>query len=343
MPETDPLYRDIEKIDAHLHQNSYRTALMDVAKNEGFRLISINTDVREFPGTEKQREIAIDCEQLVPGTLGFIATFSVRNWGASGWQDQAIEQIKRGWEKGAVAVKIWKNIGMDLRDENGQFIMADHHSFDPVYEFLIRNEIPLLAHLGEPKNCWLPIEEMTVKSDRNYFTANAQFHMYLHEEFPSYEEQLHARDRVLARHKGLKFIGAHLASLEWSVDMLADWLDSHPDAGVDLAERVCHLQYQAVNNHRKVKEFVETYRDRIIYGSDQIDDGTSKPSQIQEEIRIKWRNEFRFFAGNDLQTAWNVDKPFQGLGLDREILKKLFRDNAIHYYPRIREQLSIVT
>lgn len=333
--KADSGFYDFEKIDAHIHQNSVRDALQNEAKDKGFRLVTINTDVPEFPETENQRKIALECDKLLPKTLNFIASFSCNEWGSPHWQDNAIEQIKKGWGRGAIAVKIWKNIGMELRDKEGGFVMADHPSFDPVYEYLSAREIPLIAHLGEPKNCWLPLEEMTVTSDREYFSQHPQYHMSLHDEFPSYPEQLAARDRVLSRHKGLKFIGAHLASLEWSVDELADWLKAHPTAGVDLAERVCHLQYQAVDNYKKVKQFVEHYQDRIIYGTDQIDDGTLDSGTIRRNIRTKWYNEFNFFANDDMQTAWNVEKSFRGLGLERKIIQKLFRDNAIRYYPRL--------
>lgn len=327
------VYHEIDKIDAHIHLNSSRQDLLLEAKSEGFKLVTINTDVPEFPELDRQQQIAVNNAKGDAGRLNFITTFSTDKWGTPGWAGRAISQIEKGIKQGAVAVKIWKNIGMVLQDDNGRFVMADHLSFDPIYEYLISRDIPLLAHLGEPKNCWLPIEKMTVTSDRDYFSRNPQYHMHLHKEYPSYREQLQARDRVLARFSGLKFIGAHLASLEWSVDELADWLDAHPDAGVDLAERVCHLQHQAVRNHQKVRQFVKKYQDRIIYGTDQIDDGTVEPDEIRRQIREKWHSEFRFFADDNVQTVWNVKKPFHGLGLEKEILKKLFRDNAIRYYP----------
>lgn len=334
--KNDHIYYGQKKIDAHIHHNVNRTAILDEATAEGFRLLTINTDIDDFISTNEQRKVAIQCGKKKPGFLNFIATFSLEGWGTPDWQEKALHQIKTGWEKGAVAVKIWKNIGMELRDINGNFVMADHPVFDPIYEFLVTHEIPLAAHLGEPKNCWLPLNEMTVSSDKEYFSKNPKYHMYRHKDYPSYDDQLNARDRMLDKHPDLQFIGLHLASLEWSVDKVAEWLDTYPNAGVDLAERVCHLQYQAIDNHQKVKEFVTAYQDRIIYGSDQIDDGSLDESEIQATIRKKWRNEFRFFSDSDIQTAWNIEKPFKGLGLSKKILHKLFHDNAVHYYPRLK-------
>lgn len=335
---SEDLYKNISKIDAHIHQNVKRRAILDAAEEDGFQLVSINTEVPDFPDLNKQQEVICSLNEGItdPENLNFITTFSTEHWGEAGWQDDAIEQIKIGLEKGGIAVKIWKNIGMELQDENGNYVMSDHPSFDPIYKFLSDEGIPLAAHQGEPKNCWLPLEKMTVESDRDYFSKHPEYHMYLHDDVPSYHEHLSARDEILNKHPKLNFIGLHLASHEWSVKKVAEWLDNFPNAAVDLAERVYHLQYQAINNYNKVKEFVEAYQDRIIYGSDQIDDGQMKAEEIQKLIRSKWTSEFNFFASGDVQSARNVAQPFKGLGLSKDILQKIFYKNALKYYPRIQ-------
>jgi hypothetical protein len=96
--------------------------------------------------------------------------------------------------------------------------MIDDPRFDRILDFIEKNDITVIGHLGEPKNCWLPVDQMTIAGDKNYFTANPGYHMYLHPEFPSYEAQINARDNMLRKHPGLRFVGAHLGSLEWNVD-----------------------------------------------------------------------------------------------------------------------------
>ncbi len=55
--------------------------------------------------------------------------------------------------------------------------------------------------------------------------------MFLHPEYPSYEDQINARDNLLKKNPDLKFIACHLASLEWNVDSLASRLDRFPNHG----------------------------------------------------------------------------------------------------------------
>lgn len=335
-PETRELYDSIEKIDAHVHMNLDRDALQDEGASEGFSFMSINTDIPEFSPPKKQMKTILERQEKGAAPVGFMTTFTMKGFGTDGWVERSLEAIRTGVNNGACGVKIWKNIGMEIKDEEDRFVMVDDPRLDPIFEYIESNGIVLIAHLGEPKNCWLPLEEMTVSSDRDYFSRHPRYHMYRHPEYPSYEEQLAARERRLAKHPDLTFVGLHLASLEWSVEKVADWLDMHPNAGVDLAERVCHLQHQAVNERSTVLDFITRYQDRIIYGSDQIDDNKKVPAgEMQSTIREKWHREFRFFAEDSDQTAWNVDQPFRGLGLPDEILRKLFRENAIRYYPRL--------
>ena len=63
---------------------------------------------------------------------------------------------------------------MVFRDHENQLVMIDHPQFDPVFDFMEREGMRLMGHLGEPRNCW-PLEEMTVKNE-----GSSQYHMYLH-------------------------------------------------------------------------------------------------------------------------------------------------------------------
>ena len=151
---------------------------------------------------------------------------------------------------------------MAYKDSAGRFIMIDDPKFDPVIEFIIEQEKTVMAHFGEPKNCWLPLDQMTVNNDRNYFKNHPEYHMYLHPEYPCYDDQINARDRFVEKQPDMRFVGAHLGSLEWDVDELAKRLDKFPNMAVDMAARISHLQHQTKLNREKVREFLIRYQDR---------------------------------------------------------------------------------
>ena len=77
-----------------------------------------------------------------------------------------------------------------------------------------------------------------------------------------------ARDNFVAAHPKLRFVGAHLASLEYDVDRIAAFLDRYPNATVDMAARMSQVQYQSVRDCEKVRNFFIRYQDRLLYGTD---------------------------------------------------------------------------
>ena len=83
----------------------------------------------------------------------------------------------RPFAEGAVAVKFWKDIGMQQRDPDGRAVMIDDARFDPLFDWLEQRGVPVLGHQGEPRNAWLPLDEMTIRGDREYFAEHPQYHM----------------------------------------------------------------------------------------------------------------------------------------------------------------------
>lgn len=327
----------LEKYDVHVHLNIDETSLVEQSAEDNFKLITINVDVAsEFPAIEEQQQMAIQLLKEFPGRVNYAATFSLKNFNDDSWIEETIAGLKDSFSKGAIAVKVWKNIGMDLKDADGNFIMIDHPKFDPVFDFLEKSNSPLIGHLGEPKNCWLPIEEMTVKGDKNYFSTHPKYHMYLHPEYPSYEDQINARDRMLQKHPGLQFVGAHLASLEWSVDELAKRLDRFPQMGVDTASRISHLQHQAKTGWQKIHDFCIKYQDRIIYGTDIIINKKRAPAEIKTEAHDIRLRHWNFFTSGETMQVPKVEGEFKGLKLSRQVVDKIYRTNAEKWFPAIR-------
>ncbi|MEX0928034.1 MAG: amidohydrolase family protein [Balneolales bacterium] len=327
-----PAFQSIPKIDAHIHYNHDRPALLNQAKDDNFALLTINTDVPFFPSLDRQHQIARRQAKAGPGLISHLASFTIENWHSNNWEEVALNSLKKALSEGAAGVKVWKNIGMDLRGRDGKMVMIDDTRFDPILDYLENNDIPLIGHLGEPRNCWLPLDQMTVDSDKDYFREHPQYHMHLHPECPTYEVQIQARDRMLEKHPDLRFIGAHLASLEWDVGEVASRLDTFPKMAVDLAERICHLQYQAMTDRNKVIAFMESYQDRIIYGTDVIDDGEMTENEIRRHIHGLWLAHWDFFTTDRELAAPEFPGTFTGLNLSGEIIEKIYYKNAINWY-----------
>ena len=227
-----------------------------------------------------------------------------------------------------MGVKIWKNIGMELRDPDGSYVMPDDARLEPIIAALERNHAVLLGHQAEPLNCWLPYAKMTVRSDRDYFREHPQYYMYQHPQMPSHDAILAARDRLLSAHPALRFDAVHLASLEWDVDRVAAFLDRFPNASVDVAARMVHLQYQAASDREKVRRFLLRYQDRILYGSDTAYGPADSDAGALSEVHSGWLEDWRFLVTADVMHSRDFSASFRGLRLPRDVIDKLYRRNA---------------
>jgi hypothetical protein len=206
-------FAKVKKTDAHYHIYSVQNNSIEQAQKDNFKLLAINTFSEDCERVTDVQKQSAELLKNYPDDFAYTATFCLDGWDDSVWVENTIVWLDKCIAEGAIAVKVWKNIGMEFRDKDSVLIMIDDPKFDPIFAHLAEKGIPLVGHLGEPRNCWLPLEEMTTKNDSNYFAENPQYHMFLHPEFPSYEEQMAARDRMLDKNPGLVFIGCHLASL----------------------------------------------------------------------------------------------------------------------------------
>lgn len=327
-PYTMADFATVRKFDAHVHANADSDAFVAQARTDNFELLTINVDYGDFPAVSRQAAVAEALLKRAPQTLHYATTFSMQGWGAPGWADRVQREIAAAKAKGALAVKTWKNIGMDVRDARGRLVMIDDVGFDPVIARIEALGMPMIGHQGEPYNCWLPLDKMTTANDRAYFAAHPQYHMYLQPAMPSYEDQMGARDRMLARHPRLRFIGAHMASLEWSVDRLARFLDTHPRASVDLAARMTQVQYQSVRDPEKVRAFFIRYQDRLIYGSDLAQAPAASEAEFKAEAQRFWRSHWRYLATIESQRIDDINADVPGLALPRTVIDKIYWSNA---------------
>jgi hypothetical protein len=325
---TEADFESVKKYDTHVHIRTTSDAVSDQAYADNFKLITVSV-AHNDSSLRAQEEFTQHQIGKHPKQIHYLTAFTTKYWHSEDWAEQTIKQLRASFDNGALGIKIWKNIGMTEKDSAGNFIMIDHPQFDPVIQYIISKNKTVLGHLGEPRNCWLPLEQMTVNNDRSYFKEHPEYHMYLHPDYPSYEDQINARDRFLARHPDLRFVGAHLGSLEYEVDSLAKRLDRFPNMAVDMAARVGHLQYQSQTNREKVRNFIIKYQDRLIYGSDFTMRPTSTPEDAKARLHRHWLNDWKYFATEQMMTVDEVEGEFQGLQLPKTVIDKIYYSNAV--------------
>jgi predicted TIM-barrel fold metal-dependent hydrolase len=229
--------------------------------------------------------------------------------------DRVTAALQRDFKEKAIAVKIWKTIGMAVRSKSGQFLMPDSPVLTPILKAIEKSGRTLITHLAEPDAAWLPLQD----NESGYYKTHPEWHMYGKPEIPTKVSILEARDRMVARHRRLRVVGCHLGSNEEHLDQLARRLDEHSNFAVDVASRV---RFFVRMDRETVRQFVTKYQDRIIYATD-FTLGQGDEARAVKSLLSVHEREWNYFAG----AGGNE------LGLAESILRKIFHDNAALWIP----------
>ena len=324
-------FAEINPIDAHVHLYKDDPAFGALLQRLKLRILDICLiDDRDpyFQAMEPQRG---DVRRVVHSTSGravFCTTFSPYDFEEPGFSARAIRQLNQDFADGAVAVKIYKTIGMEIRTKAGKYLMPDDPVFNPVYKDIAAHHRTVVAHLAEPDSCWEPPNHAS--PDYEYYAQHPQEYAYAHPEWPSKAAILTARDHVLAEHPKLRVVGAHLGSMEADLNEMAQHFDRYPNFAVDTAARV---PYFILQPREKVRAFLIKYQDRILYATDLVVMPQDNTEKALQEWTSTYERDWKFFA-----TDQNVEYKghnARGLRLPESVLRKLYRDNAIRWIPGI--------
>lgn len=324
----------MQKIDSHIHCMDDDEKMLAIFNDFEVRLINNCVPVGPWEISRQQADIYSSLATKHPTRFAWITAVNTPLFDGSDYAALVIKQLEEDFANGAVGAKIWKNIGMTVRKPDGSFLQIDDPLFQPIWDYLIEVNKPLLAHLAEPRACWLPFDAANPHSA--YYQTNTDWYMHLKPENPTHSDIMHARDAFLTRNPKLVFIGAHLMSLEYDLDDVAVFLDAYPNAAVDISGRFADIISQP---GKKVRDFFTHYQDRILFGIDRsVAESGSEAAALAFEGRVRmFRNDYEinatYFETND--TICYNDVEYTGIALDKSVLQKFYTDNALKYYPGV--------
>lgn len=327
-------FAKVGPIDTHAHVFQDSPEFYRMLQRLNMRTVNINVVDRHGRPYEHtfphQFQINLTVHRHSGGRAAICTSFDPYDFNRPGFAQQVIQQLNQNFREGAVAVKIWKNIGMELRWPSGKYVLPDDSVFEPIYKDIAAHHKTMIAHLAEPDIAWKPFPRIPGNPDYNYYRHNPFWHMVGKPGAPSKAAILAARDHLVAENPDLRVVGAHLGSMETDVNQVAQRLDRYPNFAADTAARVRYLMAQPRD---KVRAFLIKYQDRILYGTD---DGISPTSNATEEIK-SWEEEmamhWKYFATDE--TFEYEGLKVHGLKLPPEVLHKLYHENAVRWIPGV--------
>jgi predicted TIM-barrel fold metal-dependent hydrolase len=323
----------LERIDTHTHIHRLAPKLFAALEKEQWRCLSICVSRAigdEASDLDEMIRGSAEVHRATKGRIAWATAIDARGFEKRDFASRANASLHQCFDQGAIAVKIWKNIGMGIRSKAGEYLLPDHAALTPVYDAIQKADKTLIAHLAEPDGAWLPLDASN--PEIGYYSHHPEWHMYSRPGVPAKEAILAARDRILARHPKLRVVGCHLGSDEEHLDRLAKRLDTYPNFAVDVAARV---RYFVRGDHEEARQFLLKYQDRVLYATDftlESGDDENPARELQQTHDRDWN----FFASKDGLTY--RDRQVPGLGLPQDVLRKIFRDNALRWLPGITRQ-----
>jgi predicted TIM-barrel fold metal-dependent hydrolase len=299
-------------IDYHNHLDAQDPVsvlkIMDACGIE--HIVNITMKVGEEAFRVMDRYKAIDADRF--STIGWMDWTGVES---SDFIAVSVARLERLVEHGAVGFKIWKDLGLSVRDASGELMRVDDERLAPIFEKAAELGVPVMVHIGDPEAFFLPIdanneryEELAAHPDWGFHGAQFSKH-----------ELLEQRDRVFSRHPNTMFVAAHIAESAEDLQRVSAMLDANPNVVVDISARASELGRQPYS----ARKFFLRFADRILFGADLV-----------PEISM-YRLYYRFLETEDeyfeypshasRQGRWNI----YGLHLPDDVLQKVYRENAL--------------
>lgn len=260
---------------------------------------------------------------------GRFTTFCHVDWRALAAGDdgrELVADLDASVAAGARGLKIWKDLGLAVRDGSGALVLPDDERVVRVVQRAGEHGIPVLVHTADPVAFFDPLdatnerlEELAEQPDW-WFGDRARH--------PSFEDLMGALERLVAACPGTTVIGAHVGCHAEDLEAVGRMMDRYPTFHADLGGRLGEIGRQP----RAFARFVAAHPDRILFGTD------AHPPEPQA-----YRNLYRFLETEDEHWPYDgADDPdadadpgsqgrwrISGAGLDPALLPALYRENAL--------------
>jgi uncharacterized protein len=306
-------------IDVHSHQRARTAAQVDtlVAEMDALNM-AVLVDLSGGSGESLGRKVAAYGERHANRFVVF-ANLNFNGIAEPGWTESAVRQLEEDVRvHGARGLKIFKNLGMDLRDTNGR-VATDDPRLDPVWAKAGELGVPVLIHTAEPAPFFDPPDETNERwLELKLFPNRAR----PPERYPSWEELMQEHWNVFRRHPGTNFISAHMSWLANDLGRLGTLLDEMPNMYVELGAVIAEIGRQP----RAAREFMSRYRDRVLLGKD-----TYRPSEYHTYFRVLESADEYFDYYRHYHAFWKM----YGANLPDDVLRAVYQANAARLIPGI--------
>jgi predicted TIM-barrel fold metal-dependent hydrolase len=245
--------------------------------------------------------------------------FDYTGYDKPGFGPAAVKELERCHKLGARGVGELgdKGLGLFYEDPVKAWGMhLDDPRMKPLFEKCAELNMPINIHEADP--IWM-YEKMDSTNDGLMNAMEWRIDMSK-PGIIGFDALIRTLENAVKNNPKTTFIACHFANLNHDLAKLADMLDKYPNLYADIAARYA----ESAPIPRYMKAFYEKYQDRLLYGTDMSYD----TSMYRITFRILETNDEHFYEIGLFGYHWALN----GFGLSKEVLKKIYHDNATKIY-----------
>jgi predicted TIM-barrel fold metal-dependent hydrolase len=257
---------------------------------------------------------------------GRFATFCHPDWSETrrtGFGDRLADGLVRAAAAGARGVKVWKELGLRITDDEGRLLMPDDARLAPMWEAAGELELPVLIHVADPVAFFEPVDRSNERLEELLAHPDWSF---AGPRFPRFERIVASLEALVAAHPRTAFVGAHVGCYAEDLGWVGRMLSTYDNFHVDIAARLAELGRQP----RRARRLLLDHPDRVLFGLDLLPD----PGEYAIHFRFLETDDEHFtYSTDDVppQGRWAIS----GLGLPDEALSRIYADNARRLIPSL--------
>jgi len=234
-----------------------------------------------------------------------------------------IIQLENAVNQGVIGLKIYKNLGLTLRDSRNIRVPVDDDRLSHIWETCARLNIPVLIHSGEPKAFFDPIDKF---NERWLHAREKPSSFRPSDKYPSFDQVMYEQYQLFKKYPKTTFINAHFGWYANDLETLSKQLADLTNVYVEFGAVINELGRQP----NSAKKFFEDYQDRILFGKD-----IYKMDEYYIYFQVLETDDEYIEYYRKRHGLWRL----YGLNLPDKILKKVYFKNALKIFPNINPNL----
>ena len=224
---------------------------------------------------------------------------------------------------GATGLKIYKNLGLNLKDGEGNRVKVDDDRLQFIWEKCAELNLPVLIHSGEPIAFFQNIDKY---NERWLHAKQRPSSFRPSDKYPSFEIVMSEQYNMFKKNPKTTFINAHMGWYGNNLSKLDQQLIDLPNVYVEFGAVINELGRQPVS----ARKFFIKHQDRILFGKDNYNKEEYHLYFQVLETSDEYIEYFRKRHG-----LWRL----YGLNLPDSVLKKVYHQNALKIFPSINSNL----